>query len=159
MNPWERLAIKFDVSVKVINNVRSHYFGGRNRLQTLQLFAAKIAKDSRKKSFRYPIREKTFLLLKDLTDEQYAEITAKSRYNNRFQGIRTILLEMVGKDIMIHSQPPTLEEFLQFHKQWRLDRIAAGKNKFHEEKRIKEYENSPDEVQEELKNTFNLITS
>ena len=159
MSLCETLAKKFGTSEQVINNIRSYHFGGKDKLQTTQLFASKIAKDVKKKSFRYPMREKTFLFLKNLTDEQYNEIISPPPTDSRFSAIRNILLEMIGGDIMIHSQPPTLEEFLAYHKEWRLGRIADGKNKFHEEKRIKEYQDFPEKVEEELRNAFNILTS
>lgn len=154
----DELAKEFKTTPQVIANIRSQHFQGKNKVEIFKIFAVKISRDIKHKSFRYADREATMVFLKTLTDEEFEKITIPPVDKWKFQGVGTILKDMVGNDYMLTNQPPTLEEFLAFHKEWRAKRITLGKNPVHENNRVKQYESEPEEIQKRLSESFVKLT-
>jgi hypothetical protein len=155
-----KLAKDFFTIPDVISRIRSMYFVYKSQIAVEQVLGIKVAKDVKHKSPKYLSREKTFVFLRGCSSHDFEVITMPPRLDNRFGGLYTCLLDMIKDGYMEKNQPPTIEEFLKFHKSWRLVRsVIPGKNSKHELARIEQYELLQDLVEKRLKEEFNKITS
>lgn len=160
MDLVEELAAKFNTTPDVIQRIRSTYFIYKSRIAIEKTLAFKVAKDVKHKSPSYSSREKTLIFLRNLNQADFVKVVVGPKMDNRFGGVHACLLDLVKGGWMKTNQPPTLREFLDFHKKWREIRINLGdKNKDHELAKIEQYELFQDAVEKQLKESFNKIAT